>query len=400
MSLKRSLDTEEEETISIQDVIDQEKEEADIVSAVLGASDPIDCSYNKGYVYRQALYSCITCLNELKSTLTPEQIEEKTSFLHGICLACSYECHANHEVLELYTKRNFRCDCGNSKLPGANKCKLMASKESVNSLNKYNHNFDGQYCTCNRPYPETDTNKVEEADDEDDMIQCTICEDWYHQSHLKGGDNFPHENDYDEMICQGCMGDNKFLWNYQGYIASLKSSDSKETNDLSLNVEKLDDKVETECTNLETECFLKNFVLKNKDLDTELMDQACCFLHGWREGLCKCLDCLQIYKKNKIEFLLDLKDQIVFYETLGKSKQPTESDKDKEIDEQLSKMSRVSRVEFLHGVNDFKTELSDFLGNFAKKGEVVKSENINAFFEDLARKKRQKMEDSKSGNFY
>ena len=30
----------------------------------------------------------------------------------GICLACSYHCHEGHELVELYTKRNFKCDCG------------------------------------------------------------------------------------------------------------------------------------------------------------------------------------------------------------------------------------------------------------------------------------------------
>lgn len=31
--------------------------------------------------------------------------------------ACSYSCHENHELIELYTKRDFRCDCGNNKFP-------------------------------------------------------------------------------------------------------------------------------------------------------------------------------------------------------------------------------------------------------------------------------------------
>lgn len=31
--------------------------------------------------------------------------------------ACSYSCHENHELIELYTKRDFRCDCGNDKFP-------------------------------------------------------------------------------------------------------------------------------------------------------------------------------------------------------------------------------------------------------------------------------------------
>ena len=44
----------------------------------------------------------------------------------------------------------------------------------MNEENSYNQNFDGVYCTCSRPYPDP------ENDDNDDMLQCVICEDWYH----------------------------------------------------------------------------------------------------------------------------------------------------------------------------------------------------------------------------
>ena len=51
-------------------------------------------------------------------------------------------------------KRNFRCDCGNTKFD--TQCKLAATKDPVNELNKYNQNYTGVYCTCSRPYPDTD----------------------------------------------------------------------------------------------------------------------------------------------------------------------------------------------------------------------------------------------------
>lgn len=66
---------------------------------VLGASDSENCTYQLGYVGRQALYSCKTCF-------------EKSGVKAGICLACSLKCHDGHDLFELYTKRNFRCDCG------------------------------------------------------------------------------------------------------------------------------------------------------------------------------------------------------------------------------------------------------------------------------------------------
>ena len=31
---------------------------------------------------------------------------------------------------------------------------FIQTKSDVNENNKYNHNFEGKYCTCNRPYPD------------------------------------------------------------------------------------------------------------------------------------------------------------------------------------------------------------------------------------------------------
>lgn len=81
------------------------------------------------------------------------------------------------KIVELWTKRNFRCDCGNSKF-GEFFCKLFPNKDIENVENSYNHNFKGSYCTCGRPYPDPDIEEQEE------MIQCCICEDWFHEEHL------------------------------------------------------------------------------------------------------------------------------------------------------------------------------------------------------------------------
>lgn len=54
----------------------------------------------------------------------------------------------------------------------------MASKDVENSRNMYNHNFKGTYCTCDLPYPDPN------ADEQVEMIQCCICEDWFHEEHI------------------------------------------------------------------------------------------------------------------------------------------------------------------------------------------------------------------------
>lgn len=52
---------------------------------------------------------------------------------------------------------------------------MLQVKDKVNSNNVYNQNFVGTYCTCNRPYPDPEDTV------EDEMIQCIICEDWFHK---------------------------------------------------------------------------------------------------------------------------------------------------------------------------------------------------------------------------
>ncbi|KAJ8044539.1 Protein mlo2 [Holothuria leucospilota] len=147
-------------TLSMMDVLAENEELEEEATAVLGDSDDKCCTYATGYQPRQALYACDTCSAD-RDTMA------------GICLACSYACHDGHDLFELYTKRNFRCDCGNSKFPDLT-CKLIQDKTPENEKNKYNQNFKGLYCYCKRPYPDP------EDDVEDEMIQCIMCEDWYH----------------------------------------------------------------------------------------------------------------------------------------------------------------------------------------------------------------------------
>jgi E3 ubiquitin-protein ligase UBR7 len=59
------------------------------------------CTYDQGYI-TQEVYTCITC-------------HKNTNELAGICSGCAFNCHKDHDLAHLYFKRNFKCDCGNSK---------------------------------------------------------------------------------------------------------------------------------------------------------------------------------------------------------------------------------------------------------------------------------------------
>ena len=89
--------------------IDDEEAELDRERALYGNCDTDTCTYSQvnsnkismkrnsfckqGYVKRQALFVCITCYKNGNEQFA------------GICAACAYHCHQNHEVNELYTRR-------------------------------------------------------------------------------------------------------------------------------------------------------------------------------------------------------------------------------------------------------------------------------------------------------
>ena len=90
-----------------------------------------NCMQMNSLISQKALYACVTCSVPNAPDFSPA----------GICLACSYACHNDHTLVELYTKRQFRCDCGNSKFPKSNRCRLRDDKDTINEKNEYNQNY-------------------------------------------------------------------------------------------------------------------------------------------------------------------------------------------------------------------------------------------------------------------
>lgn len=388
----------EQSYVTMIDVLKEEEKLEEDAYAVLGGSDDKNCTYEQGYINRQALYSCRTCMGD-----NPKLDED----VFGICLACSYACHADHDLFELYTKRAFRCDCGTDKMKKG-KCTLNDEKDAANDQNKYNHNFIGKYCICAQPYPNP------EGKDEE-MVQCVVCEDWFHENCL--GCRFPDDEDYAEMICKSCMQSNQFLWYYQTEKARVRSDDngamkmdvvgvepavkkeeeikaeqmekSAEINEIK-NEEgstseqpKPDEKQEeplkessgelvnggasssdphngSTATNGDdkratiasdhpasgSECKLTTFKIQvNIDLDkngTTFWDE------GWRSQLCKCSDCLAMYANNRVEFLTNESDTVHSYEAKGKEKCQKISQYEQGLNE-ISKMGHVVSIDAITG---------------------------------------------------
>ncbi|KAI9652853.1 MAG: hypothetical protein M1831_006378 [Alyxoria varia] len=139
---------------------------------------------------RQSLYACLTCN-------PPESKTSDTYQPAGVCYSCSISCHGEHELVELFTRRNFTCDCGTTRLPSTSPCALRVNPETGNKGdvhsekphlgNRYNQNFRNRFCGCGELYDPTTEKGT--------MFQCVglgtvedggCGEDWWHPECLVG----------------------------------------------------------------------------------------------------------------------------------------------------------------------------------------------------------------------
>ncbi|PLW11104.1 hypothetical protein PCANC_15870 [Puccinia coronata f. sp. avenae] len=185
------------ETVTISEVIKKQNQLEDQAAEVL-PFDITKCTKPAGHI-RQSVYSCLTC-----NPINPDGSHLQS----GVCSSCSVSCHTDHHLVELFVRRNFACDCGTARCnPGG--CVLLnyppgqvdQSHPSTSSAlsNRYDKNFDGHFCVCERGKtydPETET---------EDMYQCLACEDWRHASCLGP---HPHADDWDDLICADCVQNN------------------------------------------------------------------------------------------------------------------------------------------------------------------------------------------------
>jgi E3 ubiquitin-protein ligase UBR7 len=153
---------------------------------------------------RQALYACLTC--------SPLDSDSQHG---GICYSCSIQCHGSHNLVELFCKRDFTCDCGTTRM-GSTPCSLRkVSQQKPNSTNVYNHNFAGRFCSCDQVY-DVDA-------EEGTMFQCLVCEDWFHEKCIGEG-RVPDQDDFEGFVCQACVGKNEWLGRYVGDKTAFMST--------------------------------------------------------------------------------------------------------------------------------------------------------------------------------
>ncbi|KAG9130146.1 hypothetical protein Leryth_019955 [Lithospermum erythrorhizon] len=407
-------DDEADQTISIKDYLDHVENRELEADLVLGGDEGKECTYNKGYMKRQAIFSCLTC--------TPDGNA-------GVCTACSLSCHEGHEIVELWTKRNFRCDCGNSKF-GTAYCKLFPGKDVENSENSYNHNFKGLYCTCSRPYPDPNIEEQQE------MTQCIVCEDWFHEEHmgLLSADQLPRDEEgeplFEDFICQGCSVVFSFLSLYPPAVRATANQHNLEN--------MTEDKVEQSSSPLVSagtvengSSSLANSLVVSEPASTTVEKvfveeangndgclKSCiesasssgkCFLgvdlseaadgleksnplflsKNWREVLCRCEQCANYYALKKINFLLDAEDSIAEYEKMATEKRNEKLQQAEDVEQSLlNNLDHVGKIEFLSGIADLKNEIHTFMDTLDPSKPVTPAD-VQQIFENLTKKRRR-----------
>eukprot|EP00126_Sphaerothecum_destruens_P000357 Sdes_comp10414_c0_seq1m2080 len=122
------MSSNEEESLTLVEYLarEEELEKAAFQEEFLEPAEK--CSYQFGYI-QQPIFCCLTCVETKKS----EQNFKDEEIFSGICFSCSVFCHENHKLIEIYSKRNFRCDCGNSKMTDSFSCSLLSKKDPFNT---------------------------------------------------------------------------------------------------------------------------------------------------------------------------------------------------------------------------------------------------------------------------
>ncbi len=241
-------------------------------------SDDQPCSHRLGYI-RQDVYACLHCA---------KRGADGRAVLSGFCVGCKSSCHSGPQcsVIDLYSKRFFRCDCGNSRMK--NTCHLDNTKNPENTENAkvYNHNFIGTYCRCDRPYDAK----------WGDMLQCAVCEDWFHEVCLVTTDDEPASKTSAklsgiacELVCCDCSNKIPLLDDYFARIGLFQPP--------------------TPLTPAEVQTARAEGCERPPDIDHSLLrGKDRLWQSGFRLRLCRCEACKDEYAKLGVSYLIDRKD--------------------------------------------------------------------------------------------
>eukprot|EP00043_Microstomoeca_roanoka_P007988 m.76998 g.76998 ORF g.76998 m.76998 type:complete len:442 (+) comp14052_c0_seq1:41-1366(+) len=357
---------EEGEEMCMPDYVTRMNEEDELEVALFGGQDENVCTAGDAeYQRRQSLFACLTCYQE-------------TGVYAGICLGCRHNCHTGHEIVELYTKRNFVCDCGTSRT-GKRLCRLKPGKVAHEG-NKYNHNFQGLFCHCHRPYPDA---SLEKTGFDETMAQCQICEDWMHLEAIDG--NHSAITDLSEVAdaafyCGTCQV--KHAWLFER-LTSLDMT----TGDYAAENVSTDD-YEACFRSLRPICFAQSTLSEN----APSAQRHPAFFYRLRDVLCRCNDCRAKLKESGLEFLVDPRDTMQYFEEQNRHRHGEQIARlAQDITHRIRQQPPEVQIAAARFEADFSTYIRARLQAFAEAGgQVVDEATIREFLADFEEENRQK----------
>lgn len=128
------------------------------------------------------------------------------------------------------------------------------------------------------------------------MLQCLLCEDWYHEDCLG---QVPPSETFDEMICFKCVARHPFLLCLANSLKVVLSL----TDDVHVDIETFDDASPPSKRNkphtTNACCFHAH-----PDAEQEPNDSSSIFMaQGWRSDLCTCPKCEELLKTNNLHYV-------------------------------------------------------------------------------------------------
>lgn len=382
-----------EEGITLMDYLQQDTHDLFKMIYSEEQGKKLKCTYEKGYI-SQEIFCCLTCQNEINKPVM-------------VCTACAINCHKDHELANLYFKRGFRCDCGNAN--SITQCLFEKNKEYENKDNPYNHNFQEKYCYCDKD------------EDDEGMIQCLICEDWFHKRCLNIYENYANdilsenEENNGEMICKNCFKKISFLFdNYDIKKILLLNrgksnteekiigfSQKENEDELFMNVGK---RKNTEIERKEIGKCKKDPLQKekNKEILSEIKEKEI-YINAaeFEKSLCKCEECIKEYKEKNLEFLGtafygEWTQRMLFdtemEEGFNKSKKNIfgeieEMDIEKEMKKNLTALPVEKQVKLNIVFNNFMEAFKEFTKTKMENGEaVITKEMIEGFLKEFQKR--------------
>lgn len=374
------LDT--ERGFTAQDLIEQqERLEAQANEAIPFRFD--ECTFARGYI-RQPVFACKTCGHG------------------GICAGCSVTCHGDHELVELFHRRHFRCDCGTPNLyrlcpdtphkrdtgypADARPCQLRSKDvnkgwDVPNDENVYTHNFEGAFCRCER-------GKTYDPDTEDEvMYQCLVCEDWFHESCLSLRPSTQSKpllttSQFDVLLCDACMRQPSawLLRRYAGqpgWLVPVPPKDDDPSWRTLGSTSSEDNATEPMTKRRRTECSKPaSSVLGSVPGRWDVY-----LTHQFRDALCRCEACAKAWES--YPYVWD--EEETYDPPMDRDDSASATSTSSTYERGMAMLSQLPRpqmLESLRAYQELRDALFEHLRPYAESHEPVSEEAVRAFFRD------------------